>query len=166
MQSFEKIYQKLCEQEWEEDDEPDFPFEYKINFIKDLAILFCDNGVYTRSEKLLQLLKNLSEKYPDSKEVSLAYILTYLSRVYDSWSVYAQTPEEYFKPIEEIIAKTELSENDKKDIEFKKRKTQCDYWSLTDLESGTVHIEKMMEMCTQRRVFQKIDESDIEGDRK
>jgi hypothetical protein len=116
---YEKLYIELIEKEWEADDEPDFPLEYKVAFLYMFSVLFGDNGCYTRSEKTIQLMKEVHERNLDNSYVAFKYIEALLSRSYDVWTMHAETFEVYISPIQEIANKYDFADDLKTEIMFK-----------------------------------------------
>jgi hypothetical protein len=149
MNEFERIYQKLCVQLWESDDEPDFPFDYKIEYLCLLALLFNDNGVYTRSENIIQQLKEIHEKHPENKLIAEKYIYVQLSRSYDIWTMFADNPDEYLKPIGELIQKSDFSPEIKKELAFKSQKLRCDYCSISKISDGIAYLDIMLNIVAE-----------------
>lgn len=149
MNEFERIYQRLCIQPWESDDEPDFPFDYKIEYMCLLALLFNDNGVYTRSEGIIKQLKELHEKHPDNMLIAEKYVYVQLSRAYDIWTTISDDPEEYLKPIGELMQKYELSEETKQELAFKSQKLRCDYCSISKLTDGIAYLDIMLDLAAE-----------------
>lgn len=132
---FEDIYVRLVEADWK-DDEPGFPLTYKLEFLSLLAIIFNDNGFYTRSEAIIEILRKVYESRKDDALAAMKYAITYLSRAFDIWSYYAETPQEYFKVVDEIVAQDLFTEDQLTEIEFKKNRIMCDYCSVTSLHEG------------------------------
>ena len=82
----------------------------------------------------------------------------YLSRGYDIWSVYADTPEEYFKEVDEIVSAHTFTHEQLLDIDFKKNRVSCDYCSLWKMANGMKHHKRLMEITQEIKNLYNISE--------
>jgi len=115
---FEEIYQELCEQPWEKDDEPSFPINYKAELLFYFYSEFANNFSYTRVERIQSLLKGLHERNPENSFVALKYISIIYEGFYDGIPYLGLNPASYFSKAEEIQNKYEYSKEDLLLLEF------------------------------------------------
>jgi hypothetical protein len=144
---YEKLYIELMEKEWETDDEPDFPLEYKVAFLYMFSVLFGDNASYTRSEETIQKMKEVHERNLDNTYVAYKYVQALLHRSTNVWSMYVETSDEYNKQILEIADKYAFSDEIKTEIDFKISKISFDFSISCIKDDGVKHLDKMIQIC-------------------
>lgn len=158
---FEDVYIDICGKSWDER-EPECPFNYRTEFMNMFFGLFNDNGYYSRSEKIISIFESLVNKYPDNADIAAKYIIWYLTRTYDIWTVYESDPKVYVDKISDLEQRHNFSAELKFEIEYKKTKLLTDHGSISKLESGITYHEKLLNMAIESRQLHYIaDSSDM-----
>ena len=158
LKAVEKVYLQLVENEWEEDDEPNFSLYYKIDFLYMLINIFNDYGHFSRSEKALKKLSNIHEKYPENQFIAYRFILALLGRSFDLWTIHYQNLEDYLNLIDILSDKYTFSEIQKNEINFRRIKLACDYYSTWNLDRGYPILNHLLEWVIKSRSVYNINE--------
>lgn len=101
----EEVYQYFHKEDANLTDEPAYPLRYKLDLLYILSCLFNDNGCYSRSREILDIMKKIYDSNPDNVHAAFKYTIASISQAYDIWSIDADTPEEFLKPFDEIEKK-------------------------------------------------------------
>ena len=114
----EDIYTKLVKTSHEFEDEDSFPFVLKLEFLKEMTVLFWSCLQYTRTFNILNILESLSKKHSDV-EFGYVHVYSLLSLSADFITLLYKDVLDLISIVNQLEVKYNFDEETLKLFEFK-----------------------------------------------